>query len=210
MKKQEKIAFILKTLEELFPDPVPSLSFKDPFTCLVAVLLSAQSTDVRVNQITPLLFRLADTPNKMAKLSVSVIQEIIRPIGLSTKKAEAIHKLSKILVEQYASKVPETREDLEALPLVGSKTASVVLSQAFKQQAFAVDTHIIRLSKRWKLSNKKTAKQISEDLMTLFPKTSWSKVHLQMILYGRKYCPARAHKIAQCPICAKICENDSS
>lgn len=204
MNQEKKIIFIQQVLNELFPDPKPTLLFKDAFTCLIAVLLSAQTTDIKVNQVTPALFFLADTPEKMVVIPISTIQNIIRPIGMSTKKAAAVHRVSELLIQNFQGQVPQTIKELETLPLVGWKTASVVLSQAFHIQAFPVDTHIIRLSKRWELSSKKSAKEIGADLMLLFPESSWNKVHLQMINYGRKYCPAKKHNLSQCPICSGL------
>ena len=171
---------------------------------LIAVLLSAQCTDKRVNQITPLLFAKADTPQQMVKLSVKEIQEIIRPCGLSPAKAKAIHRLSEILLEKHKGKVPDTFEELEFLPGVGHKTASVIMTQVFGQPAFPVDTHIHRLMHRWKLSNGSSVEQTEKDAKRLFPENLWNKLHLQIIYFGREYCPARGHVIEQCPICSKI------
>ncbi len=202
--KRIKPKQIADILEELFPDPAPPLLHKDPYTLLVAVLLSAQCTDLRVNKITPLLFQIADTPSEMAIVSIEKIQDIIRPCGLSPQKARAISELSQILVEKYSGEVPRTFEALEALPGVGHKTASVVMSQAFGMPAFPVDTHIHRLAERWGLSTGKNVKQTEEDLKRVFPESSWKKLHLQMIYFGRKYCPARGHVAADCPICSRI------
>lgn len=192
MNKQEKVQFVIDKLNELFPEvPIP-LDHKDPYTLLIAVLLSAQSTDKKVNEITPLLFRIADNPNKMVKLSVEEIREIIKPVGLSPMKSKGIHGLSKILIEKYNGEVPADFEALEALPAVGHKTASVVMSQAFNIPAFPVDTHIHRLMYRWNLSNGKNVVQTEKDAKRLFPKELWNILHLQIIYYGRQYSPARS------------------
>jgi endonuclease-3 len=191
MTKAEKVKFTIDTLEKLYPEvPVP-LDHKDPYTLLIAVLLSAQSTDVRVNQITPLLFAKADTPYDMIKVSVEEIREIIKPVGLSPMKSKGIYGLSKILVEQYDGIVPKELEKLEQFPGVGHKTASVVVSQAFNIPAFPVDTHIHRLMYRWGFSNGKNVVQTEKDAKRLFPKDKWNKLHLQIIWYGREYSPAR-------------------
>lgn len=191
MTKQKKIDFIIKTLSDLYPEiPIP-LDHKDPYTLLIAVLMSAQSTDVRVNKITPILFKKADNPYDMIKLSVEEIREIIKPVGLSPMKSKGIHGLSKILIEKYNGKVPKTYEALEELPAVGHKTAAVVLSQAFGIPAFPVDTHIHRLMYRWNLSNGKNVVQTEKDAKRLFPKELWNDLHLQIIWYGRQYSPAR-------------------
>ena len=191
MSKQEKVEFVIKTLNDLYPEiPIP-LDHKDPYTLLIAVLMSAQSTDVRVNQITPLLFEKADNPYDMIKLSVEDIREIIKPVGLSPMKSKGIHGLSKILIEQHNGKVPQSFEALEALPAVGHKTASVVMSQAFGIPAFPVDTHIHRLMYRWNLSNGKNVVQTEKDAKRLFPRELWNDLHLQIIWYGREYSPAR-------------------
>lgn len=201
MTKKEKVSFILETLECLYPEvPIP-LDHKDPYTLLIAVLLSAQCTDARVNTITPLLFAEADNPKDMVKLSIDQIRDIIKPCGLSPAKSKAIHGLSVILNEQYGGQVPDTFEALEALPGVGHKTASVVMSQAFGYPAFPVDTHIHRLAARWKLSSGKNVEQTEKDLKRLIPQNLWNKAHLQIIFYGREYCPARGHDVAKCPIC---------
>ncbi|MGA1226435.1 MAG: endonuclease III domain-containing protein [Tamlana sp.] len=191
MTKKEKVNFVIKTLKKLYPEiPIP-LDHKDPYTLLIAVLMSAQSTDVRVNQITPLLFKKADNPYDMVKLTVEEIRDIIRPVGLSPMKSKGIHGLSKILIEKHNGKVPQNFEALEALPAVGHKTASVVMSQAFGVQAFPVDTHIHRLMYRWNLSNGKNVVQTEKDAKRLFPKELWNDLHLQIIWYGREYSPAR-------------------
>ena len=195
MTKKEKVAFMMKELNKLYPDiPIP-LNHKDHYTLLIAVLLSAQSTDVRVNQITPILFEKADTPEAMIKLSVEEIRDIIKPIGLSPMKSKGIYGLSHILIDKYEGKVPQSFEALEALPAVGHKTASVVMSQAFGIPAFPVDTHIHRLMYRWGLSNGKNVVQTERDAKRLFPKNRWNNLHLQIIWYGREYCPARGWNI---------------
>jgi endonuclease-3 len=191
MTKQEKVQFVINKLEELYPQiPIP-LDHKDPYTLLIAVLLSAQCTDVRVNKITPLLFAKADNPYDMVKMSIEEIKEIIKPCGLSPMKSKGIYGLSKILIEKHNGEVPANFNDLEELPAVGHKTASVVLSQAFNIPAFAVDTHIHRLMFRWNLSNGKNVIQTEKDAKRLFPKELWNDLHLQIIWYGRDYSPAR-------------------
>ncbi|QBN20236.1 endonuclease III domain-containing protein [Flavobacterium nackdongense] len=191
MTKQERVTFVINTLKEIYPEiPIP-LNHKDPYTLLIAVLLSAQCTDVRVNQITPLLFARADNPYDMVKMSVEQIKEIIRPCGLSPMKSKGIHGLSQILIEKHDGKVPQSFELLEELPAVGHKTASVVMSQAFGVPAFPVDTHIHRLMYRWNLSNGKNVVQTEKDAKRLFPKEIWNDLHLQIIWYGREYSPAR-------------------
>ena len=191
MTKAEKIDFTLQTLERLYPEtPVP-LDHKDPFTLLVAVVLSAQCTDERVNQITPKLFAVADNPYDMAKLTVEEIAAIIRPCGLVPMKSKGIHAFSKTIVEEYDGKVPASFEALEAMPSVGHKTASVVMSQAFGVPAFPVDTHIHRLMYRWGFTNGKSVEQTERDAKRLFPRELWNKLHLQIIFYGREYSPAR-------------------
>lgn len=204
MNKKERVAFIAETLERLYPEtPVP-LDHTDAYTLLIAVLLSAQCTDERVNKITPALFERARTPQEMVTLRVEEIREIIKPCGLSPFKSKAIHGLSVILLEQHGGEVPQSFEELEALPGVGHKTASVVMSQAFGVPAFPVDTHIHRLAQRWKLTNGKNVEQTEKDLKRLFPKETWNKLHLQIIFFGREYCPARGHKIEDCLICREI------
>ena len=191
MTKKEKVNFVIKTLNNLYPEiPIP-LDHKDPYTLLIAVLLSAQCTDVRVNQITPLLFAKADNPYDMVKMSVEDIKTIIRPCGLSPMKSKGIYGLSQILIEQHNGEVPQSFEALEALPAVGHKTASVVMAQAFGVPAFPVDTHIHRLMYRWNLSNGKRVTQTEKDAKRLFPKELWNDLHLQIIWYGREYSPAR-------------------
>jgi endonuclease-3 len=191
MTKQERVTFVIKTLKEFYPTiPIP-LDHKDPYTLLIAVLLSAQCTDVRVNQITPLLFAKADNPYDMVKLSVEEIKEIIRPCGLSPMKSKGIHGLSQILIEKHNGIVPQSFEYLEELPAVGHKTASVVMSQAFGVAAFPVDTHIHRLLYRWNLTNGKNVVQTEKDAKRIFPEELWNDLHLQIIWYGREYSPAR-------------------
>ncbi|WP_373518974.1 endonuclease III [Pricia sp.] len=191
MTKAEKVDFTIRTLQEIYPEiPVP-LAHKDPYTLLIAVLMSAQSTDVRVNQITPLLFDRADNPYDMVKLSVEEIREIIKPVGLSPMKSKGIHGLSKILIEKYGGQVPQEMELLEELPAVGHKTASVVVSQAFGIPAFPVDTHIHRLMYRWGFSNGRNVVRTEKDAKRLFPKALWNDLHLQIIWYGREYSQAR-------------------
>ena len=197
MTKAQKVAFVINTLEELYPEiPIP-LDHKDPFTLLIAVLLSAQSTDVRVNLTTPLLFAKADNPWDMVKLTVDEIREIIKPVGLSPQKAKGIFGLSEILIEKYDGVVPADFESLESFPAVGHKTASVVMSQAFGVPAFPVDTHIHRLMYRWGLSNGKNVVQTEKDAKRLFPKERWNDLHLQIIWYGREYSPARGWDLSK-------------
>ena len=204
MTKQEKIQFVIDELERLYPEtPIP-LDHKDPYTLLIAVLLSAQCTDLRVNQVTPELFRLADTPFKMAKVTVEEIRAIIRPCGLSPRKSKAIHELSNILIEKYKGEVPAEFELLESLPGVGHKTASVVMAQAFGHPAFPVDTHIHRLMYRWNFSTGKNVEQTEKDAKRLFPKELWNKLHLQIIFYGREYSPARGNQFEVDYITRKI------
>lgn len=200
---REKAAAIARILDELYPEtPIP-LQHRDPYTLLVAVLLSAQCTDERVNQVTPHLFARADNPADMARLPVDEIREIIKPCGLSPQKSKAISELSRRLVEEFGGRVPESFEALESLPGVGHKTASVVMSQAFHHPAFPVDTHIHRLAARWGLSDGSNVVRTERDLKALFPEETWNKLHLQIIYFGRQYCPARGHKPEQCPICSK-------
>jgi len=202
-KKQTNAVDIANILEQLYPEtPIP-LNHKDTYTLLIAVLLSAQCTDERVNKITPILFAKADNPFEMVKLSVEEIKTIIRPCGLSPRKSKAIHELSKIIIEKHKGIVPNSFEYLEELPGVGHKTASVVMAQAFGIPAFPVDTHIHRLAYRWKLTNGKNVDQTEKDLKRLYPKELWNKLHLQIIFFGREYCPARSHKPETCPICKK-------
>ncbi len=204
MTKKEKVAEIIRILEEIYPEvPVP-LDHYNPYTLLIAVLLSAQCTDERVNKITPLLFAKADNPYDMVKLSIEDIKTIIRPCGLSPMKSKGIWHLSKMIIEQHDGKVPYNFKDLEAMPSVGHKTASVVMSQAFGVPAFPVDTHIHRLMYRWGLSNGKSVEQTEKDAKRLFPKEKWNKLHLQIIFYGREYCPARGFVLENCPITKKF------
>lgn len=200
MTKSEKVQFVIDTLEALYPEvPIP-LQHKDAYTLLIAVLLSAQCTDERVNKITPLLFAIADNPYDMIKMSVDDIQKIIRPCGLGPMKSKGIYGLSKILIEKYNGEVPADFAALESLPAVGHKTASVVMSQAFGYPAFPVDTHIHRLMYRWGFSNGKNVEQTERDAKRLFPEETWNKLHLQIIYYGREYSPARGEKWKEGPI----------
>lgn len=195
MTKQERVSFVVNTLKEKYPTiPIP-LDHKDPYTLLIAVLLSAQCTDVRVNQITPILFAKADNPYDMVKMSVEEIKAIIRPCGLSPMKSKGIHGLSEIIIEKYNGKVPQSFEALEALPAVGHKTASVVMSQAFGFPAFPVDTHIHRLMYRWNLTNGKNVVQTEKDAKRIFPEAIWNDLHLQIIWYGREFSPARGWRL---------------
>jgi endonuclease-3 len=207
MLKKERVAFILHRLNELYPEtPVP-LDHKDPYTLLVAVLLSAQCTDERVNQVTPALFEVADNPETMSQVPVDTIYSIIRPCGLAPQKSKAIARLSKILMDEHAGQVPEDIAELEKLPGVGHKTASVVVSQAFGKPAFPVDTHIHRLAQRWGLTNGKSVAQTEKDLKRLFPEESWNKLHLQIIFYGREFCSARGCDGRTCEICTTCYPN---
>jgi endonuclease-3 len=204
MKLRERVVFIDQKLEELYPDPPIPLDHVDPYTLLIAVLLSAQCTDARVNKVTPALFQLASTPEKMAQRSVDEINAIVRPCGLAPRKAKAIHELSHLLIELHKAQVPESMDALEALPGVGHKTASVVMAQAFGVSSFPVDTHIHRLAQRWKLTNGKSVAQTEKDLKRHFVEDRWNSLHLQIIYYGREYCPAHACHGLTCPIC-KTC-----
>ena len=204
MKKTEKVKFIINTLEDLYPKVEVPLNHKDPYTLLIAVLLSAQSTDAGVNKITPKLFAKADNPYDMIKMSVEEIKEIIRPVGLSPMKSKGIYGLSKILIEKHDGKVPKNLKDLEELPAVGHKTASVVISQAFGIPAFPVDTHIHRLMFRWGLSTGKSVKKTEEDAKRIFPKNLWNKLHIQIIYYGREFSPARGWNFKNDIITQKI------
>ncbi len=197
-----KAARIAAKLEELYPETLVPLNHSDAYTLLVSVLLSAQCTDKRVNEVTPALFALADTPQKMVLQEVAKIQEIIRPCGLSPTKAKAIHRLSELLLEKHGGEVPNTLADLEQLPGVGHKTASVVMSQWFGEPMFPVDTHIFRLAARWGLSDGKNVEKTERDLKAAFNKKIWNKLHLQIIFLGREYCPARGHIPENCPICS--------
>jgi endonuclease III len=204
MNKRERAKIVERELDRHFPDPQIPLEHRDPFTMLVAVVLSAQCTDVRVNVVTPVLFARADTPEKMAALSVETIREVIRPCGLSERKASSISGLSRILVERYGGKIPADFGELEELPGVGHKTASVVMSQAFGVSAFPVDTHIHRLAARWKLSDGSSVEKTERDLKALYPSERWGKLHLQIVHYGRAYCTARGCDGHICPICRLI------
>ena len=204
MKRADKIKFIDDTLNELFPSPPIPLDYSDPYTLLVAVVLSAQCTDIRVNLVTKELYKKAKTPAAMVKLGAEKITEMIKPCGLSTTKGKNIFNLSRILVEKYKGEVPRTFEELEALPGVGHKTASVLMCHAFKVPAFPVDTHIHRLAKRWGLSDGSSVEQTEKDLKKIFPKEDWERKHLQIILFGRTYCKALGHKPENCPICKVI------
>lgn len=202
MKKLARAQKVGEILDRLYPEPPIPLEHRDPFTLLIAVLLSAQTTDAQVNKVTPALFKLASTPQQMAKLSEAQILEKIRSCGLSPTKAKNIRNLAQTLVDEYGGEVPRSIEELEKLPGVGHKTASVVMSQAFGEPAFAVDTHIHRLAERWRLSNGTTVEQTERDLKKVFPRDEWARRHLQIIYFGREYCPARNHDKAQCPICS--------
>jgi len=202
MNRLEKAAYIRSTLDSLLPDPPIPLDHKDPFTLLIAVLLSAQCTDAVVNQVTPALFKAADTPEAMSRLSPEQILSLIRRCGLAPTKSRNIHALSLQLLRDHQGQVPADFQALEALPGVGHKTAGVVMSHAFGVPAFPVDTHIHRLAWRWGLSDGTKVEKTEADLKKLFPRDSWEKLHLQIIYYGRQYCPARGHSVAHCPICA--------
>jgi endonuclease III len=202
--KKEKAQVIQTILDELYPDPPIPLKHKDSYTLLVAVLLSAQCTDIRVNQVTPILFAKADNPWDMQKLDPKEIEKIIRPCGLAPKKSQAIFNLSKIITDKFRGTVPDNFADLEGLPGVGHKTASVVMSQAFKHPAFPVDTHIHRLAQRWGLTSGKNVKETEADLKKVFPKDSWNKLHLQIIYYGREHCGARSCDGTKCRICREL------
>lgn len=204
MRKSERAATVRRRLEELYPDPPIPLDHRDPFTLLVAVLLSAQCTDKKVNQVTPALFRVADTPQRMAALGEDNILQIIRPLGLSKQKAKALAKLSGILIREYGCAVPCCMQALETLPGVGHKTASVVMTQAFGEPAFPVDTHIHRLAQRWGLSNGRNVKQTEADLKRAFPESTWNKLHLQIIYYGREHCTARGCDGTKCGLCREL------
>lgn len=204
MTKRERAEVVQRRLQELYPEtPIP-LDHDAPYTLLIAVLLSAQCTDVRVNQVTPGLFSVASRPEEMMQVPVGQIEDIVRPCGLAPKKAAAISVLSKMLVEEHGGNVPESFDELERLPGVGHKTASVVMSQAFGVPAFPVDTHIHRLAQRWKLTSGKNVKETERDLKRLFPKESWNRLHLQIIFYGREYCSARGCDGTLCPICREL------
>jgi endonuclease-3 len=202
VKRADKARRIRRILDDIYPEVKIPLEHRDPYTLLIAVLLSAQCTDVKVNQITPILFARARTPQEMLKLPVAEIQRVIRPCGLSPAKSKAIAGLSRILVEQHGGRVPADFEALEALPGVGHKTASVVMAQAHGLPAFPVDTHIHRLAARWGLSSGRSVEQTERDLKRLFPEQAWGRVHLQIILFGREHCPALRHELASCRICS--------
>ena len=204
LSRKIKAQQIGRILDKLYPQPAVPLEHHSPFTLLIAVVLSAQSTDKRVNQIAPQLFALADTAAKMAELPLRTIERAIRPCGLARNKARAISGLSQMLLEKHNGRVPQTFEELEALPGVGHKTASVLMCQAFGKPAFPVDTHIHRLAFRWGLSDGSTVKRTEEDLKRLFAKKKWAKLHLQMIFFGREFCPARGHDPTTCPICSRF------
>lgn len=201
LRKPERVALVQARLEALYPEPPIPLDHRDPYTLLIAVLLSAQCTDARVNQVTPALFALADNPAAMATLPEETIRTMIRPCGLSPQKARAIRRLSEILVAEHGGEVPADLDALEALPGVGHKTASVVMAQAFGEPAFPVDTHIHRLAQRWGLSSGKSVAQTERDLKRLFPRESWNRLHLQIIFYGREYCTARGCDGRRCDLC---------
>ncbi|MEJ0056292.1 MAG: endonuclease III [Bacteroidota bacterium] len=203
MTKSDKVKDILAILDHYYPNPEVPLNHKDAYTLLISVLLSAQCTDVRVNKTTPALFALADNPYDMMKHSQEEIREIIKPCGLSPMKSKGIVGLSKILVEKYNGQVPQTFEELEELPAVGHKTASVVMTQWFGKPAFPVDTHIHRLAYRWGLTNGKSVEQTEKDLKKLIPESKWNKAHLQIIYFGREFCTARGHDWRSCPVCKK-------
>lgn len=204
MNKKERAATIARILNKLYPKPSIPLDHSNNFTFLIAVLLSAQCTDKRVNEVTPELFKRANSPKKMVKLSVKEIEDIIRPCGLAPRKAQAIHELSQILLDKYKGEVPDTFEDLESLPGVGHKTASVLMAQAFHVPAFPVDTHIHRCAARWGLSSGKNVKQTEKDLKKLFPEKDWIRLHLQIIFFAREFCPARKHVVEECPVCREL------
>ena len=208
MTKQEKVRIIIDSLDRLYPQtPIP-LRHRDPYTLLIAVLLSAQSTDARVNTVTPELFSRANTPEKMVQLSAEEIETIVRPCGLAPRKSKAIWELSRILVDEYEGQVPPDMNALERLPGVGHKTASVVMAQAFGEATFPVDTHIHRLIHRWGLSSGKNVEQTEKDCKRLFPRERWNKLHLQIIFFGRQHCPARGHDPTVCPLCSKVGRKD--
>jgi endonuclease-3 len=204
MNKQERAAIVRQRLKQLYPQPAIPLDHADPYSLLVAVLLSAQCTDKMVNKVTPKLWKLADNPHAMSQQSVENILSVIRPLGLAPQKAKAIRGLSEILVNQFGGQVPESMEELEKLPGVGHKTASVVMCQAFSRPAFPVDTHIHRLAQRWGLSSGKNVKQTEADLKRIFPEESWNLLHLQIIYYGREYCSARGCDGMKCAICREL------
>lgn len=209
MNKEVRATLVRKYLNHYFPEPVIPLKHHSPYTLLVAVVLSARSTDAMVNRVTPSLFELASTPEKMIQLKEEDIRAIIKPCGLSPQKAKAIKELSRQLIEKHDGKVPKTFEELEALPGVGHKTASVVMAQAFRIPAFPVDTHIFRCARRWQLSIGTTVVAVEKDLKKLFDETDWIRLHLQIIYYARTYCPARGHLLSACPICTALTGQES-
>ena len=202
MKRSEKASIILEMLEEFYPETPAPLDHNNEFQLLIAVLMSAQTTDKKVNEVTPELFRRGPNAKEMSMLSIDEIRELIREVGLAPTKAKNIYNLSHILCEQHGGEIPNTFEGLEALPGVGHKTAGVVMAQAFGVPAFPIDTHIHRLAARWGLSNGKSVEKTEKDLKAIFPKESWNKLHLQIIFFGREYCPARNHDLTKCPICS--------
>lgn len=209
MRKSERATKIAEILNHYFPDPSIPLDHRDPYTFLVAVVLSAQCTDARVNQVTPQLFSKATDPVAMSALSVEEIEELIRPCGLAPTKARAIRELSRIIVERFGGAVPATFEELESLPGVGHKTASVLMCQAFGTPAFPVDTHIHRCAERWGLSDGRSVEKTEADLKRLFPREEWTRLHLQIIYFARRFCPARGHNPAECPICSQLSERSA-
>ncbi len=204
MTDKQKAIYIQRVLGQLYPEPQPPLSHKDPYTLLIAVLLSARCTDKKVNEITPLLFKKADTPKKMVQLEISEIKKIIQPCGLSPQKSNGIFHLSKKIIEEHNNQVPASFEALESFPAVGHKTASVVMSQAFGVPAFPVDTHIYRLARKWKVTKSKNLATTEKDLKELFPKKHWNHLHLQMIFYGREYCNRWKCNTSLCRICSHL------
>lgn len=206
MNRKKRSQIITSILDRLFPDPQISLDFEDPYTLLIATLLSAQCTDQKVNQVTPALFRRAKNPEAMQNVPLEDLGKLIQPCGLFRFKAKAIRDLSKKIVEDFGGKVPNTFQDLESLPGVGHKTASVIMAAAFHLPAFPVDTHIYRSAKRWRLSKAKTVEGVEKDLKKLFSPTKWNTLHLQIVLYARAFCPAKAHKLEKCPICLRFAE----
>jgi endonuclease III len=207
MRKKERALLVKRLLNEYFPEPKIPLNHQDPYTLLIAVVLSARSTDAMVNRVTPALFAKASSPEQMVRLTVDEIRTFIKPCGLSPQKAKAIKELSKQLIEKHDSQVPHTFEELEDLPGVGHKTASVVMAQAFNIPAFPVDTHIFRCARRWKLSSGTSPTAVERDLKALFSKEDWIRLHLQIIYYARAYCPARGHSLSTCPICSALSPN---
>jgi endonuclease III len=203
--KKKRVQLIQEVLDEIIPDPCVPLKYSSDFQLLVATLLSAQCTDVRVNLVTPKLFQVCPTPYEMAKMPVEKLASMIATCGLANRKAQSLHEIAKILLEKFDGRVPSSFEDLEALPGVGHKTASCVVAHAFHKPAFPVDTHIFRVARRWGLSSGKTVEAVEEDLKRLFPKRNWIKLHLQIILFARRFCTAKGHVVTSCPICCKVC-----